>query len=141
MNQTKPNLSVVNFDRFRFKVVPESRALNSRWRTLLIKREISLIFYFCFITSQKWAKSLTAAYKAMNSFTYIPIFVCELFFQPMSAEYANLAWFDKTNSHLSHPHWNHRTKLRQLVLGWSLGCPLSNICPIVVSSIQNGGLY
>jgi hypothetical protein len=49
----------------------------------------------------------------------------------------NFYFFDK-RSHLNLLLWNCWTKLKQIWLGWSLGGPLSIMCPTAPPSIQDG---
>jgi hypothetical protein len=54
----------------------------------------------------------------------------KFFFQSIYTDYTNLTYFDKI-SPLNLLLWNSWTKLKQIWLGWSLGGPLSILCPTV----------
>ena len=49
-------------------------------------------------------------------------------------------YFDK-RSHLNLLLWNRWTKIKEIWLGWSLGDPISILCPTAPPSIQNGCCY
>ena len=71
------------------------------------------------------SSNFNCSYMAMSSLTYISGFSVKFFFQPIYADYANQAYFDK------------RSHLNLLLLGWSF----SILCPTAPLSIQSGCCY
>ena len=87
-NQIKPNLAGMVLEWSPFKIVTDSPSIHLR-QWLLLKLEISLIVFYCFIISQNVLK-FNSRYMVMSSLTSIPGFFCvKYFIQLIYTNYAN----------------------------------------------------
>ena len=124
--------------RSPFKIVSVSAVLYPRWPPLL-KIEISSNGQNCSILSQKLSKF--ELYKHNNELVnmYYGIFLWTLNFYrfwPIMQIWKKGDDF-KTNFLL----WNYWANLNQTLLKWSLGGPLSKLCPSAPSYIEDGRHY
>ena len=137
LSQSQPNFAEMSLRLSPFKIVSDSAVLYPKWPPLL-KIEISRKGQNCSILSQKVPKF--ELYKHNDLFNiYYGIFY----------EFWNFADFDrlcklenrgmklKRNILL----WNYRANLNQTLLKWTLGGPLSKLCPSAPSCIQDDRHY
>ena len=138
LSQSQPNFAEMILGWSPFKNVSVSVVLYPRWPPLL-KIEISSNGQNCSILSQKVPKF--ELYKNNDELfnMYYRIFMnFELL--PILTDYANLKKGGikfKKNLLL----WNYWANLGQTLLKWSLGGPLSKLCPSAPSCIQDGHHY
>ena len=135
LNQSQPNFAEKILGWSSFKIVSVSAVLYPKWPPLL-KIEISSNGQNCSILSQKVPKFELYKHNDELFNIYYGIFY----------ELWTFAYFDrlcklekrgmkfKKNLLL----WNYCDNLNQTLLEWSLGGPLSNLCPSVPSCIQDG---
>ena len=138
LSQSQPNFAEMILMWSPFKIVSVSAVLYPRWPPLL-KIEISSNGQNCSILSQKVPKFELYKHNDELFNIYYGIFY----------ELWTFTWFwpimqiskrgDEIKKNLL--LWNCWANLNQTLLKWSLGGPLSKLCPSVPSCIQDGRHY
>ena len=124
-----------------FKIVSVSAVLYPRWPPLL-KIEISSIGQNCSILSQKVPKFELYKHNDELFNIYYGIFLWTLNFYrvwPIMQIRKKGGGGVKLKKNLL--LWNYWANLNQTLLKWSLGGPLSKLCPSAPSCIQDGHHY
>ena len=137
LSQSQPNYAEMILGWSPFKIVSVSAVLYPRWPPWL-KIEISSNGQNCSILSQKVPKF--ELYKHNNELfnIYYGIFN-ELW---TFAYFDRLCKLEKRGDEIKkNLLWNYWANLNQTLLKWSLGGPLSKLCPLVPSCIQDGHHY
>ena len=121
-----------------FKIVSDSPALHSRW-PLLLKIEISSNGQNCSILCQNVPKFELLKHNDELFNMYYRIFY-ELW---TFADFDRLCKLEKGGMKLKKNLllWNYWANFNQSLLKWSLGGPLSKLCPWALSCIQDGCHY
>ena len=136
-SQSQPNFAEMILGWSPFKIVSVSAVLYPRWPPLL-KIEIYSNGQNCSILSQKVPKFELYKHNDELFNIYYGIFY-ELW---TFAYFDRLCKLEKGGMKLKKILlWNYRANLNQTLLKWSLGGPLSKLCPSVPSCIQNGHHY
>ena len=138
LSQSQPNFAERILVWSPFKIVSVSAVLYPRWPPWL-KIEISSNDQNCSILSQKVPKFELYKHNDELFNIYYRIFY-ELW---TFAYFDRLCKLEKGGMKLEKDRllWNHRANLNQTLLKWSLGGPLSKLCPSVPSCIQDGRHY
>ena len=137
LSQSQPNFAEMILGWSPFKIVSVSAVLYPRWPPLL-KIEIYSNGQNCSILSQKVPKFELYKHNDELFNIYYGIFY-ELW---TFAYFDRLCKLEKGGMKLKKILlWNYRANLNQTLLKWSLGGPLSKLCPSVPSCIQNGHHY
>ena len=138
LNQIKSNLAVMVSGWVLFKIVSASPALHSIW-PLLLKIDISSIGHNCSIVSQIVPKFELYKHNDELFNMYYRIFYEIWTF----ADFDRLSKLIKGRWNLKKSLllWNYWANLNQTLLKWSLGGPLSKLCPSAPSCIQDGRHY
>ena len=136
LSQTQPNFDEMIIGWSTFKIVSVNAVLFPRWPPWL-KMEISSNGQNCCILSQKVPKF--ELYKHNNELfnIYYGIFY-ELW---TFADFDRLCKLEKRGDEIRIFFlllWNYWANLNQTLLKWSLGGPLSKLCPSAPSCIQDG---
>ena len=134
LRQSQPNFAEMILGWAPLKIVSVTAVLYSRWPPLL-KIEISANGQNCSILSQKVPKF--ELYKHDELFNiYYGIFY-ELW---TFAYFDRLCKLEKRGMKLKKNLllWNYCANLNQTLLKWTLGGPLSKLCPSAPSCIQDG---
>ena len=118
-----------------FKIVSDSPALHSRW-LLLLKIEISSNGQNCSILSQKVPKFELYKHNDELFNIYYRIFY-ELW---TFAYFDRLCKLEKRGDEIKKNLllWNYLANLNQTLLKWFLDGPLPKLCPVILTSNQNG---
>ena len=138
LNQSQPNFAEMILRWSPFKIVSVSAVLYPRWPPLL-KIEISSNSQNCSILSQKVLKFELYKHNDELFNIYYGIFLWTLNFYrfwPIMQIRKKGGWNLKNL-----PLWNYWANLNQTLLKWSLGGPLSKLCPSAPSCIQDGRHY
>ena len=138
LNQSQPNFAEMILRWSPFKIVSVSAVLYPRWPPLL-KIEISSNGQNCSILSQK--VPIFELYKHNDELfnIYYGIFY-ELW---TFTDFDRLCKLEKRGDEIKKNLllWNYWANLNQTLLKWSLGGPLSKLCPSAPSCIQDGHHY
>ena len=138
LSQSQPNFAEMIFRWSPFKIVSVSTVLYPGWPALL-KIEISSNGQNCSILSQKVSKfELYKHNDELFNIYYGSFYELWTFtdFWPIMQIRKKGGWNEK-NLLL----WNYWANLNQTLLKWSLGGPLSKLCPSASSYIQDGHHY
>ena len=138
LSQFQPNFAEMTLRCSSFKIVSVSAVLYPRWPPLL-KIEISSNGQNCSILSQKVLKFELYKHNDELFNIYYGIFLWTLnfyWFWPIMQIRKKGGW-NKKNL----PLWNYWANLNKTLLKWSLGGPLSKLCPSAPSCIQDGHHY
>ena len=135
LSQSQPNFAEMILVWSPFKIVSVRAVLYPRWPPLL-KIEISSNGQNCSILSQKVPKFELYKHNDELFNIYYRIFY-ELW---TFAYFDRLCKLEKGGMKLEKDRllWNHWANLNQTLLKWSLGGPLSKLCPSAPSCIQDG---
>ena len=138
LNQSQPNFAEMILRWSPFKIVSVSAVLYPRWPPLL-KIEISSNGQNCSILSQKVPKFELYKHNDELFNIYYGIFY-ELW---TFTDFDRLWNLKKGGMKLKKILllWNYWANLNQTLLKWSLGSPLSKLCPSAPSCIQDGHHY
>ena len=133
-SQSQPNFPEMILRWSPFKIVSVSPVLYPKWPPLL-KIEISSNDQNCSILSQKVPKF--ELYKHNDELFYI---YYEIFYELWTfTDFDRLCKLEKRGMKLKkNLLWNYWANLNQSLLKWSLGGPLSKLCPSAPSFIQDG---
>ena len=136
--QSQPNFAEMILGWSPFKCVSISAVLYPRWPPLL-KIEISSNGQNCSILSQKVPKFELYKHNDELFNIYYGIFY-ELW---TFAYFDRLCKLEKRGDEIKKNPllWNYWANLNQPLLKWSLGGPLSKLCPSAPSCIQDGRHY
>ena len=136
--QSQPNSAEMILGWSPFKIVSVSAVLYPRWLPLL-KIEIFSNGQNCSILSQKVPKFELYKHNDELFNIYYGIFY-ELW---TFAYFERLCKLEKRGDEIKKNLllWNHWANLNQTLLKWSLGGPLSKLCPSAPSFIQDGHHY
>ena len=134
LSQSQPNFAEMILRWPPFKIVSVSTALYPRWPPLL-KIEISSNGQNCSILSQKVPKFELYKYNDELFNIYYRIFY-ELW---TFTDFDRLCKLEKRGDEIKKIFPSEtRANLNQTLLKWSLGGPLSKLCPSAPSCIQDG---
>ena len=138
LSQSQPNFAEMILRWSPFKIVSVSAVLYPRWPPLL-KIEISSNGQNCSILSQKVPKFELYKHNDELFNIYYEIFLWTLNF----CRFWPIMKFKKGGMKLKKNLllWNYWANLNQTLLKWSLGGPLSKLCPSAPSCIQDGHHY
>ena len=137
LSQSQPNFAEMILWWSPFKIVSVSAVLYPRWPPLL-KIKISSNGQHCSISSQKVAKFELYKHNDELFNIYYGIFY-ELW---TFVGFDRLCKLEKGGMKLKKNRlWNYWSNLNQTLLKWSLGGPLSKLCPSAPSCIQDGHHY
>ena len=138
LNQSQPNFAEMILWWSPFKIVSVSAVLYPRWPPLL-KIEISSNGQNRSILSQKVPKFELYKYNNEVFNIYYGIFY-ELW---TFTDFDHLCKLEKRGDEIKKNHllWNYWANLNQTLLKWSLGGPLSKLCPSAPSCFQDGRHY
>ena len=138
LSQSQPNFAEIILGWSPFKIVSVSTVLYPRWPPLL-KIEISSNGQNCSILSQKVPKFELYKHNDELFNIYYGIFY-ELW---TFAYFDRLCKLEKRGDEIKKNPllWNYWANLNQTLLKWSLGGPLSKMCPSAPSCIQDGRHY
>ena len=138
LSQSQPNFAEMILGWSPFKIVSVSAVLYPRWPPLL-KIEISSNGQNCSILSQKVPKFELYKHNDELFNIYYGIFY-ELW---TFADFDRLYKLEKRRDGIKKNLllWNYWANLNQTLLRWSLGGPLSKLCPSAPSCIQDGRHY
>ena len=138
LSQFQPNFAEMVLGWSPFKIVSVSAVLYPRWPPFL-KLEISSTGQNCSILRQKVRNFELHKHNDELFNIYYGIFD-ELW--PF-ADFDRLCKFEKRGMKLKKKIllWNYWANLNQNLLRWSLGGPLSKLCPSAPSCIQDGHHY
>ena len=137
--QSQPNFAEMILGWSPFKIVSVSAVLYSSWPPWL-KIEISSNGQNCSILSQKVPKFELYKHNDELFNMYYGIFY-ELW---TFAYFNRLCKLEKRGDEILKKNlllWNYWANLNQTLLKWSLGGPLSKLCPSAPSCIQDGRHY
>jgi hypothetical protein len=135
--QSQPNFAEMNLGWSPFKIVSISAVLYPRWPPLL-KIEIYSNGKNCSILSQKVPKFELYKHNDELFNIYYGIFY-ELW---TFAYFDRLCKLEKRGDEIKkNLLWNYCANLNQTLLTWTLGGPLSKLCPSAPSCIQDGCHY
>ena len=137
LSQSQPHFAQMILRWSSFKIMSLSAVLYPRW-PLLLKIEISSNGQNCSILSQKVAKFEQNKHIDELFNIYYGIFY-ELW---TFTDFDRLCKLEKRGMKLKkNLLWNYWANLNQILLKWSLGGPLSKLCPSAPSCIQDGRHY
>ena len=137
LSQSQPNFAEMILRWSPFKIVSVSAVLYPRWPPLL-KIGISSNGQNCSILSQKVPKFELYKHNDELFNIYYGIFYELLTF----ADFDRLCKLEKGGMKLKNLLlWNYWANLNQTLLKWSLGGPLSKLCPSAPSCIQDDRHY
>ena len=138
LGQSQPNFAEMMLRWSPFKIVSVSTVLYPRWPPLLII-EISSKGQNCSILSQKVPKFELYKHNDELFNIYYGIFY-ELW---TFTDFDRLCKLEKRGDGIKKNLllWNYGANLNQTLLKWSLGGPLSKMCPSALSCIQDGRHY
>ena len=136
LNQIKPNLAEMVPWWVPFKIVSVSAVLYPRMPPLL-KIEISSNGQNCSILSQNVPKFELYKHNYELFNIYYRIFYVLWTFD----DFDRLCKLEKRGDEIKKDLWNYWANLNQTLLKWSLGGPLSKLCPSAPSCIQDGRHY
>ena len=137
LSQSQPNFAEMILSWSLFKIVSVSAVLYPRWPPLL-KIEISSKGQNCSILNQKVPKFERYKHNDEVFNIYYGIFY-ELW---TFADFDRLCKLEKRGDGIKkNLLWNYWANLKQTLLKWSLGGPLSKLCPSAPSCIQDGRHY
>ena len=137
LSQSQPNFAEMILRWSSFKIVSLSAVLYPRW-PLLLKIEISSNGQNCSILSQKVPKFEQNKHIDELFNIYYGIFY-ELW---TFTDFDRLCKLEKGGMKLKkNLLWNYWANLNQILLKWSLGGPLSKLCPSAPSCIQDDRHY
>ena len=137
LSQSQPNFAEMILRWSPFKIVSVSPVVYSKWSPLL-KIEISSNGQNCSTLSQKVPKFELYKHDELFNIYY------EIFYELWSfTDFDRLCKVEKKGDEIKKNLllWNYRANLNQTLLIWSLGGPLSKLCPSAPSCIQNGRHY
>ena len=137
LSQSQPNFAEMILRWSPFKIVSVSPVVYSKWSPLL-KIEISSNGQNCSTLSQKVPKFELYKHDELFNIYY------EIFYELWSfTDFDRLCKVEKKGDEIKKNLllWNYRANLNQTLLIWSLGGPLSNLCPSAPSFIQDGRHY
>ena len=135
LRQSQPNFAEMILGWSPFKIVSVSAVLYPRWLPWL-KIEMSSNGQKCSILSQKLSKF--ELYKHNDEFFNI---YYGIFYEIWTfADFVRLCKLEKRGDEIKKKLllWNYWGNLNQTLLKWSLGGPLSKLCPSAPSCIQDG---
>ena len=138
LSQSQPNFAEMILRWPPFKIVSVNTVLYPRWPPLL-EIEISSNGQNCSIWSQKVPKF--ELYKHNDE--YFNIYY-EMFYELWTfTDFDRLCKLEKRGDEIKKNLllWNYWANLNQTLLKWSLGGPLSKLCPSAPSCIQDGRHY
>ena len=138
LSQSQPNFAEMILGWSPFKIVSVSAVLFPRWPPLL-KKEISSNGQNCSILSQKVPKF--ELYKHNDELFNI---YYGIFYELWTFAYFDRLWkLEKRGMKFKKILllWKYWANLNQTLLKWSLGGPLSKLCPSAPSCIQDGRHY
>ena len=140
LRQSQPNIAEMILRWSPFKIVSVSAVLYPRWPPLL-KIEISSKGQNCPILSQKVPKfELYEHNDELFNIDYGIFYELWTF-----TDFDRLCKFEKRGNEIKKIFslllWNYCANLNQTLLKWSLGGPLSKLCPSAPSFIQDGRHY
>ena len=136
LSQSQPNFAEMILRLSPFKIVSVSTVLYPRWPPLL-KIQISSNGQNCSILSQKVPKFELHKHNDELLNIYYGIFY-ELW---TFTDFDRLYKLEKRGYEIKKNLWNYCANLNQTLLKWSLGGPLSTLCPSAPSCIQDGRQY
>ena len=137
LSQSQPNFAEMILRWSPFKIVSVSAVLYPRWPPLL-NIEISSNGQNCSILSQKVPKFELYKHNDVLFNIYYGIFLWTLNFYRFSPIMQIRKKGDEIKKNLL---WNYWANLNHILLKWSLGGPLSKLCPSAPSCIQDGRYY
>ena len=132
LSQSQPNFAEMILRWSPFKIVSVSPVVYSKWSPLL-KIEISSNGQNCSTLSQKVPKFELYKHDELFNIYY------EIFYELWSfTDFDRLCKVEKKGDEIKKNLllWNYRANLNQTLLIWSLGGPLSKLCPSAPSCIQ-----
>ena len=135
LSQSQPNFAEMILGWSPFKIVSVSTVLYPRWPPLL-KIEISSNGQNCSILSQKVPKFELYKHNDELFNIYYGFFLWTLNF----CLFWPIMQIRKKGDEIKKKilFWNYWANLNQTLLKWSLGGPLSKLCPSAPSCIQDG---
>ena len=138
LSQSQPNFAEMILRWSPFKIMSVSAVRFPGWPPLL-NIEISSNGQNCFILSQKVPKFELYKHNHEHFNIYYGIFY-ELW---TFTDFDQLCKLEKRGDEIKKNHllWNSWANLNQPLLKWSLGGPLSKLCPSAPSCIEDGCHY